>query len=112
MPLAGVGTLVGVAGTITTVAAAVLGLPAYDSARIHRARLPVGAVREACDRLVAMGRAERAALPYLHPGRVDVIAAGALIWRAVVDRLVEQSALREVVVSEHDILDGIAFGLA
>lgn len=112
VPLAGVGTLVGVAGTITTVAAAVLGLPAYDSARIHRARLPVDAVREACDRLVAMGRAERAALPYLHPGRVDVIAAGALIWGAVVDRLVEQSALREVVVSEHDILDGIAFSLA
>jgi exopolyphosphatase/guanosine-5'-triphosphate,3'-diphosphate pyrophosphatase len=51
-------------------------------------------------------------LPFMHPGRVDVIGAGALVWRAVVDRLVAESGLDEVVVSEHDILDGIAFSIA
>ncbi len=111
VPLDGVGALVGVAGSVTTVAAAVLGLPAYDSARIHRARLGVDAVRETCDRLLTMSRAERATLGFMHPGRVDVIGAGALVWWAVVDRLVERSALSEVTVSEHDILDGIAFSL-
>ncbi|HEX8498426.1 MAG TPA: Ppx/GppA phosphatase family protein [Actinomycetales bacterium] len=111
VPLEGVSTLVGLAGSVTTVAAAVLDLPAYDSARIHRARLPVEQVRETCDRLLAMSREQRAALPYMHPGRVDVIGAGALVWWAVVDRLVERSGLTHVVVSEHDILDGIAFSL-
>jgi exopolyphosphatase/guanosine-5'-triphosphate,3'-diphosphate pyrophosphatase len=111
VPLTGASTLVGLAGSVTTVAACVLDLPAYDSARIHRARLGVDEVRDACDRLVAMTREQRAALPYMHPGRVDVIGAGALIWWAVVDRLVERSGLSEVVVSEHDILDGIALSL-
>ena len=112
VPLGGAATLVGVAGSVTSIAACVLDLPRYDSQRIHRARLGVDEVREACDRLLAMSRAERAALPYLHPGRVDVIGAGALLWWAVIDRLVECSGLREVVVSEHDILDGIAFSIA
>ncbi len=112
VPLTGVSTLVGLAGSVTTVAACVLDLPAYDPARIHRARLGVDEVRDACDRLLTMTRAERAALPYLHPGRVDVIGAGALVWWAVVDRLVEHSGLTHVVVSEHDILDGIAFSIA
>ena len=110
--LEGISTLVGLAGSVTTVAACVLDLPAYDSARIHRSRLGVDQVREACDRLLAMTRAERAALPYMHPGRVDVIGAGALVWWAVIDRLVERSGLAEVVVSEHDILDGMAFSIA
>ena len=112
VPLTGVTTLVGVAGSVTTVAACVLDLPEYDSGRIHRARLPVNEVRDACDRLLAMTRAQRAELPYMHPGRVDVIGAGALVWWAVIDRLVEHSAITHVVVSEHDILDGIAFSIA
>ena len=111
VPLDGVSTLVGLAGTVTTVAAVALDLPGYDSARIHRAVLGVDTVRDTCDRLLAMTRAQRAALPSMHPGRVDVIGAGALVWCAVVDRLVERSGLTEVVVSEHDILDGIAFSL-
>ena len=89
-----------------------LKLDAYEPARIHRSRLAVEDVRSACDRLLAMSHAERAALPFMHPGRVDVIGAGALIWRRVVDRLVAESGLEEVVVSEHDILDGIAFSIA
>ncbi|MBC7639316.1 MAG: Ppx/GppA family phosphatase [Rhodoferax sp.] len=111
VPLDGVGTLVGLAGTVTTVAAVVLDLSTYDPARIHRAVLGVDQVRDTCDRLLAMSRAQRAALAPMHPGRVDVIGAGALVWWAVIDRLVERSGLTEVVVSEHDILDGIAFSL-
>jgi exopolyphosphatase / guanosine-5'-triphosphate,3'-diphosphate pyrophosphatase len=110
--LTGVRHLVGLAGSVTTVAAAALDLPAYDPARVHRARLPVDDVRRACDRLLAMPRAERAALPWMHPGRVDVIGAGALVWRMVIDRLVETSGLTHVLVSERDILDGIALSLA
>ena len=112
VPLEGISTLVGLAGSVTTVAACVLDLPAYDSTRIHRSRLAVGDVRDACDRLLAMSHAERAALPYMHPGRVDVIGAGALVWWAVIDQLVDRSGLTEVVISEHDILDGIAFSIA
>lgn len=111
VPLDGVGTLVGLAGTVTTVAAVALDLTTYDPARIHRAVLGVDQVRDTCDRLLAMSRAQRAALAPMHPGRVDVIGAGALVWWAVIDRLVERSGLTEVVVSEHDILDGIAFSL-
>ena len=111
VPLDGVSTLVGLAGTVTTVAAVVLDLSTYDPARIHRAVLGVDQVRDTCDRLLAMSRAQRAALAPMHPGRVDVIGAGALVWWAVIDRLVERSGLTEVVVSEHDILDGIAFSL-
>lgn len=111
VPLDGVDTLVGLAGSVTTVAACALGLTAYDAGRTHLARFGVDEVREACDRLLAMTREQRAALPYMHPGRVDVIGAGALVWWAVVDRLVERSGITEVVVSEHDILDGIAFSI-
>jgi exopolyphosphatase / guanosine-5'-triphosphate,3'-diphosphate pyrophosphatase len=112
VPLDGASALVGLAGTVTTITACALDLPTYDAARIHRTRLPVDAVRDACDRLLHMSREQRAALPYMHPGRVDVIGGGALIWRCVVDRLVACSGITEVVTSEHDILDGIAFSIA
>ena len=112
VPLDGASSLVGLAGTVTTITACALGLESYDADRIHRTRLPVERVREACDRLLHATRAERAALPYMHPGRVDVIGGGALIWRCVVDRLVACSGITEVVTSEHDILDGIAFSIA
>ncbi|MGL5857681.1 MAG: exopolyphosphatase [Angustibacter sp.] len=104
--------LVGLAGSVTTVTAVALGLDAYDPARIHRASVPVPEVRSACDRLLAMTRQQRAQLPVMHPGRVDVIGAGALIWRLVVDRVAERSGITEVLTSEHDILDGIAASLA
>ena len=110
--LQGVQTLVGLAGSVTTVAAEALHLPVYDAARIHRARLDVDDVRAACDRLLAMSRAERAALPFMHPGRVDVIGAGALVWRRVIDRVQKESGITDVLVSERDILDGIAFSIA
>ncbi|GAA0379235.1 Ppx/GppA phosphatase family protein [Microbispora corallina] len=101
-------TLVGLAGSVTTVAGIALGLPAYDPARIHHSRIPAGRVHEVTERLLRMTHDERAAIPVMHPGRVDVIGAGALI----LDRIVRRYGFSDVVVSEHDILDGIAWSLA
>ena len=112
VPLEGIRALVGLAGSVTTITAHVLRLAAYDASRIHLSRNPVEAVLAACDDLLAMTRAERAALPYLHPGRVDVIGAGALVWRRVVERVVDRAGITEVITSEHDILDGIALSAA
>ena len=110
--LAGVKALVGLAGSVTTLTAHALRLPGYDPARIHLAQLPVDSVAAAAGDLLAMSHAERAALPFMHPGRVDVIGAGALIWRLVVERVRREAGVTEVVTSEHDILDGIALGIA
>jgi exopolyphosphatase/guanosine-5'-triphosphate,3'-diphosphate pyrophosphatase len=104
--LAPVDLLVGVAGTITTVAAHVLELRFYDRAAVHGARLSVDAVRQGCGSLVGMTVAERRALPFMHPGRADVIGGGALVLDAVLAAV--PLATSDVVVSEHDILDGIA----
>lgn len=101
-------TVVGVAGTVTTVAAGVLGLTAYDRAAIDQARLDTDAVLALVDRLVAMPRTERLALPWMHPGRADVIDAGALIVASVLRR----SGASTLLVSESDILDGIAWSIA
>jgi exopolyphosphatase/guanosine-5'-triphosphate,3'-diphosphate pyrophosphatase len=100
-------TLVGLAGSVTTVAAIALGLEEYDSARIHHSRVSAARVHEIAVGLLAMTRAERAAIPVMHPGRVDVIGAGALI----LDRIMTRFGFAEVLVSEHDILDGIAWSL-
>ncbi len=100
-------TAVGLAGSVTTVAAVALELAAYDPERIHLTRLRAAQVGEVAERLLAMTRAQRAALPVMHPGRVDVIGAGAL----VLARLVQRFELAEVVVSESDILDGIAWSV-
>ncbi|MFD5876310.1 exopolyphosphatase [Streptomyces sp. NPDC060322] len=108
VPLASAATLVGLAGTVTTVAAIALGLEEYDSEAIHHSRVSLERVREITERLLASTHEERAAIPAMHPGRVDVIASGALVLLAVMER----SGAREVVVSEHDILDGIAWSAA
>ena len=100
-------TVVGVAGTVTTVAAGVLDLPAYDRDAIDQAVLPVDQVHAMVDRLVGMTVAERLALPWLHPGRADVIDAGALI----LSRVLRRTPVEHLVVSEADILDGIAWSL-
>jgi exopolyphosphatase/guanosine-5'-triphosphate,3'-diphosphate pyrophosphatase len=108
--LAPVHSFVGVAGTVTTVAAHALVLPSYDSEAIHLARLGLDDVRTACLSLVQMSVADRRMLPFMHPGRADVIGAGSLI----LDRLIAQLPLETdtLVVSEHDILDGIAWDMA
>ncbi len=107
VPVGQASTLVGLAGSVTTVAAIALGLDVYDSARIHHSRISAARVHEIAVRLLAMTRAERAAIPVMHPGRVDVIGAGALI----LDRIMTRFGFGEVLVSEHDILDGIAWSL-
>ncbi|MCX5406804.1 Ppx/GppA family phosphatase [Streptomyces sp. NBC_00335] len=108
VPLAEARTLVGLAGSVTTVAAIALGLQAYDSARIHHSRIPYETVREVSERMLTLTHAERAAIPVMHPGRVDVIGAGALVLLAIMERV----GASEVLVSEHDILDGIAWSIA
>ncbi len=100
-------TLIGLAGSVTTVAGIALGLHRYDAARIHHSRIPAARVREITGRLLAMTRAERAAIGVMHPGRVDVIGGGAL----VLTRIIARFGFAEVLVSEHDILDGIAWSL-
>ncbi|WP_370618074.1 exopolyphosphatase [Mumia sp. Pv 4-285] len=101
-------TVVGVAGTITTVAAYVLGLEQYDSFRIHHAHLAVADVIAACEAIIAASVEERRSWPFMHPGRADVIGGGALI----VARLLARTTPEVLVISEHDILDGIAWSLA
>jgi len=108
MPAATARTLVGLAGSVTTVAGLALGLAEYDPGRIHHARIPAAQVAEQTRLLLGQTRAERAALGVMHPGRVDVIGGGAL----VLDHVMHRFRFAEVLVSEHDILDGIAWSLA
>ncbi|HKR69490.1 MAG TPA: Ppx/GppA phosphatase family protein [Streptosporangiaceae bacterium] len=100
-------TLVGLAGSVTTVTAVALRLARYDPSLIHHARISAARVHEVTTDLLGMNHAQRAANPVIHPGRVDVIGAGALI----LDRATTRFGFGEVVASEHDILDGIAWSL-
>ena len=102
------GAVIGVAGTVTTLTAAVLDLPTYDSMVIHHSVLRPDAVQGAVTRLLAMLVEQRKELPYMHPGRADVIGAGGLI----LDRVLHRTTVSSMLVSEHDILDGIAWSLA
>ncbi len=108
VPVAGARTLVGVAGSVTTVTAIALGLAVYDPGRTHHARLSAADVHRVTSQLLGQTRDERSRIRSLHPGRVDVIGAGALI----LDRVMERFGFGEVVTSEHDILDGIAWSIA
>ena len=110
--LSGLSAVVGLAGSITTVTAHVLGLDRYDRDAVHLAQVPLESHREASLSLLGMTRDERGALPYMHPGRVDVIGAGALVWDEVLARVAARSPEAVVVTSEHDILDGIALSVA
>jgi exopolyphosphatase/guanosine-5'-triphosphate,3'-diphosphate pyrophosphatase len=100
-------TLVGLAGSVTTVAAIALGLPGYDPARTHHAVVSYDEVAKVTGDLLAMPTAQRLAIPVMHPGRADVIGAGALVLRVIMER----AGMPAVVASEHDILDGIAWSL-
>jgi exopolyphosphatase/guanosine-5'-triphosphate,3'-diphosphate pyrophosphatase len=107
VPIADARTVVGVAGTTLTIAAGVLGLSSYDRSAIDQARLAASSVAAFVERLVAMTVTERRALPYMHPGRADVVGAGALILARVLAR----AQVATMVASESDILDGIAWSL-
>ncbi|WP_046778921.1 Ppx/GppA phosphatase family protein [Streptomyces yangpuensis] len=108
VPLAEARTLVGLAGSVTTIAGIALGLSEYRSSEIHHSRISYEQVRAITERMLTATHDERAAIPVMHPGRVDVIGAGALVLLAIMERI----GASEVVVSEHDILDGIAWSVA
>ncbi|MGI9064347.1 MAG: exopolyphosphatase [Pseudonocardiaceae bacterium] len=112
VPMQEARTWVGVAGTVTTLSAVAQRLPEYDSERTHLSRLSLDELRAAATALLASTHDERAANPVIHPGRVDVIAGGALIVQVLAEELHTRAGITELVVSEHDILDGIALGLA
>lgn len=104
-------TWVGVAGTFTTLAALAQGMTAYDAEAIHLSRVGFARLLEVCERLIGMTRAERAALGPMHEGRVDVIGGGAIIVEELAAVLTQRAGIDELIVSEHDILDGIALSL-
>ena len=117
VPFGRTATLVGLAGSVTSVTAHALGLASYRREAVHGAVLGVEKVLAACDDLLHRSREERLALGFMHPGRADVIGAGALVWSQVVERVRDDVAaaggeLTDVVTSESDILDGIALSLA
>jgi len=101
------GTVIGVAGTVTQIAAGLLGLAAYDHDRLDGTEFPVADVHALVDQLVAMRVDERLALPWMHPGRADVIAAGGLI----LSRVLRRARVERLLVSDSDILDGIAWSI-
>ena len=107
VPISQAHSLIGLAGSVTTVAAIALGLSEYDSIAIHGIRISAPDIHRITGELLAMTRAQRAKLGPMHEGRIDVIGSGAL----VLDRIMIRTGLGEVVVSERDILDGIARGL-
>jgi exopolyphosphatase/guanosine-5'-triphosphate,3'-diphosphate pyrophosphatase len=103
---------VGVAGTMTTIAALAHDLPAYDSAAIHLSRVSIDRLLTVCDGLIGMTRAQRAALGPMHEGRADVIGGGAVVIEELAYALRERAGIDALTVSEHDILDGIALSVA
>ncbi|MBK1785570.1 Ppx/GppA phosphatase family protein [Prauserella cavernicola] len=105
-------TWIGVAGTVTTLSAVAQELAEYDSERTHLSRLPRADLDRIAGQLLAADHAARAANPVIHPGRVDVIGGGALIVGVLAEQLAARGGPADLVVSEHDILDGIALSLA
>ena len=104
-------TWVGVAGTFTTIAALAHRLATYDSAAIHLSRVSFDDLRTVCGQLIGMTRAQRAALGPMHEGRVDVIGGGAIVVEELATAIGQRTGIDELVVSEHDILDGIALSI-
>jgi exopolyphosphatase/guanosine-5'-triphosphate,3'-diphosphate pyrophosphatase len=107
IPVDSAHTLVGLAGSVTTLTAVALNLTAYDPARIHHARVSAARVHDVTAGLLGSDHDHRAAISVIHPGRVDVIGAGSLI----LDRIMARFGFAEMVASEHDILDGIAWSI-
>lgn len=113
LPLEETEAVIGVAGTVTTITAHALGLEKYDAGRIDSSEVSIEEFRKASESLLRATREERAELPYMHPGRVEVIGAGALIWGTVLGHLeqVTNGRVTTATASEHDILDGVALSV-
>lgn len=112
VPLSGACTWVGVAGTFTTLAALAHELAVYDPAAIHLSRTSFGELLSVCDDLLARTSAQRMEFGPMHTGRADVIAGGAIVVQELARVMAERAGINELVVSEHDILDGIALSIA
>jgi exopolyphosphatase/guanosine-5'-triphosphate,3'-diphosphate pyrophosphatase len=111
VPVAKARTWIGVAGTVTTLSAVAQDLPSYDVLATHLSTLSVEQIHSVGDHLLSLTHDERAAVPTIHPGRVDVIGGGAIILRVLADHLAEHAGITQLTVSEKDILDGIALSL-
>jgi exopolyphosphatase/guanosine-5'-triphosphate,3'-diphosphate pyrophosphatase len=114
VPVGQARTLVGVAGSVTTITAHALDLPAYDRDRIHGTALTKDELLASCGALVAATRDERAAMGFMHPGRVDVIGGGAIVWSEIIRHVSAASGGAidaGILTSEHDILDGVALSI-
>lgn len=111
VPVEGARTWVGLAGTMTTLSALAHNMTTYDSAAIHLSRVPGDDLLAVCERLIAMPRAERAALPPMHEGRADVIGGGAIVVEELARELRARAGIDALTVSEHDILDGIVLSI-
>ena len=112
VPIETARTWVGVAGTLTTLSAIGQELPEYDPESVHLSRLSREDLHRIAQMLITSSRPEREKHGSLHPGRVDVIGAGSLVVEALADELASRAGIEQVVVSEHDILDGIARSIA
>ena len=105
-------TIIGLAGSITTVAAEALHLSSYEREKIHGSQFSRNQIESAASSLISMTQSERSALGFMHPGRVDVIGAGALVlWRSLEKIALIHPNMPLLTVSEHDILDGIIYDL-
>jgi exopolyphosphatase/guanosine-5'-triphosphate,3'-diphosphate pyrophosphatase len=102
---------VGVAGTMTTLSALAQKMTTYDPTAIHLSRVGFRELLDVCEQLIAMTHADRAALGPMHEGRVDVIAGGAIVVEELAYALGQRAGIDQLVVSEHDILDGIALSI-
>jgi exopolyphosphatase/guanosine-5'-triphosphate,3'-diphosphate pyrophosphatase len=105
-------TWIGVAGTVTTLSAVAQELPEYDSERTHLSRLSRTDIDAVTQQLLSVDHETRAANPVIHPGRVDVIGGGAVIVQVLAEQFAARGGPADLVVSEHDILDGIALSLS
>lgn len=112
VPVEGAHTWVGVAGTMTTLSALAQRMAEYDPAAIHLSRIGFDELLGVCEQLIGMTKAERLALGPMHAGRADVIGGGAIIVEELAAVLGRRAGIDELVVSEHDILDGIALSIA
>jgi exopolyphosphatase/guanosine-5'-triphosphate,3'-diphosphate pyrophosphatase len=111
VPVRDARTWVGVAGTVTTLAAVAMKLPEYDSDAIHLSRVALPELHRVADEMLSRTREQRMAYGAMHPGRVDVIGGGALIVAVLAEELSQRAGITELVASEHDILDGLALSL-
>jgi len=96
---------------MTTLSALAQQMTTYDAQAIHLSRVGFTQLLVVCDELIGMTRVQRAALPPMHEGRVDVIAGGAIVVEELAYALGQRAGINELTVSEHDILDGIALSI-